>query len=91
MARYALESEEGQRWMPWFRDIFEQGRDLPPDHAARLVNLLASGRADALSGRFFTVHDDVLDLAERVGRGELGDGQTLQLGTRSGVTDGMPL
>jgi hypothetical protein len=76
--------------MPWFRDIFEQGRDVPPDHAARLVALLASGRADALSGRFFTVADDVLGLAERASRGELGDGQTLRLDARSGVTDGMP-
>jgi NAD(P)-dependent dehydrogenase (short-subunit alcohol dehydrogenase family) len=91
MAKHALESEEGQRWMPWFRDTFEQGRDVSPEHAARLVTLLASGRADALSGRFFTIADDVLDLAERAGRGELGDGQTLRLGTRSGVTDGMPL
>jgi NAD(P)-dependent dehydrogenase (short-subunit alcohol dehydrogenase family) len=79
MAEYALESEAGRRWMPWFRDIFEQGRDVPPDHAARLVTLLASGRADALSGRFLTIYDDVLGLAGRAGRGELGDGQTLRL------------
>jgi NAD(P)-dependent dehydrogenase (short-subunit alcohol dehydrogenase family) len=26
MAEYALGSEEGRRWMPWFRDNFEQGR-----------------------------------------------------------------
>jgi NAD(P)-dependent dehydrogenase (short-subunit alcohol dehydrogenase family) len=90
MAEYALGSEEGRRWMPWFRDIFEQGRDVPPDHAARLVTLLASGRADALSGRFFTIADDVLDLADLAGRGELGDGQTLRLATRRGVTDGTP-
>jgi NAD(P)-dependent dehydrogenase (short-subunit alcohol dehydrogenase family) len=79
MAEYALDSEEGRRWMPWLRDIFEQGRDVPPDHAARLVTLLASGRADALSGRFFTIADDVLGLADLASRGELGDGQTLRL------------
>jgi NAD(P)-dependent dehydrogenase (short-subunit alcohol dehydrogenase family) len=78
-AEYALGSEAGRRWMPWFRDIFEQGRDVTPDRAAGLVALLASGEADALSGRFFTVQDDVIHLAERAGRGELGDGQTLRL------------
>ena len=79
MAEYALESEAGRRRMPWFRDIFEQGRDVPPDHAVRLVTLLASGQADALSGRFFTVADDVLGLAGRAGRGDFGDAQTLRL------------
>ncbi len=82
MAEYALESEEGQRWMPWFRDIFEQGRDVPPDQAARLVTLLASGRADALSGRFFTVHDDVLSLVDQVERGGTEDYRRLRLGQR---------
>jgi NAD(P)-dependent dehydrogenase (short-subunit alcohol dehydrogenase family) len=49
MADYALQSEAGRRWLPWFKEIFEQGRDVPPEHAARLVTLLASGRADTLS------------------------------------------
>jgi hypothetical protein len=79
MAESVLGSEEGRRWMPWFRDIFEQGQNVGPGHAARLVTLIASGRADALSGRFFTVADDVPGLAERAGRGELGDDQTLRL------------
>jgi hypothetical protein len=57
------------------------GPDVPPDHAARLVLLLASVRADALSGRFFTVADDVLRLVERAKRGELGELQTLRLST----------
>ena len=26
MAEYALESEEGQRWLPWFAEIFKRGR-----------------------------------------------------------------
>jgi NAD(P)-dependent dehydrogenase (short-subunit alcohol dehydrogenase family) len=79
MAEYALASEAGRKWMPWFKDIFEQGRDVPPDYAARLVTLLASGRADALSGRFFTVADDVLAMVERAEREGLGDIQTLRL------------
>jgi NAD(P)-dependent dehydrogenase (short-subunit alcohol dehydrogenase family) len=83
MAESVLGSDEACRWMPWFRDVFEQGRDVGPDHAAHLVTLIASGRVDALSGRFFTVADDVLDLAERAHRVELGDDQTLRLATGS--------
>lgn len=80
MAENALESEAGRRWMPWFRGIFEQGRDVPPDHAARLVTLLASGRVDVLSGRFFTAHDDVIGLVEQVERGGTDDLRRLRLG-----------
>jgi NAD(P)-dependent dehydrogenase (short-subunit alcohol dehydrogenase family) len=79
MAGYALESEEGRRWMPWFGEIFQKGEDVPPDHATDLVVLLASGRADALSGRFFTIRDDVVGLAQRAGAQNLGDLQTLRL------------
>jgi NAD(P)-dependent dehydrogenase (short-subunit alcohol dehydrogenase family) len=79
MAEYALESEPGRRWMPWFGEIFRRGEDVPPDQAAALVALLASGRADVLSGRFFTIRDDVLGLVERAGEEGLGDTQTLRL------------
>jgi NAD(P)-dependent dehydrogenase (short-subunit alcohol dehydrogenase family) len=79
MAEYALESEEGQRWLPWFTEVFERGEDVPPTHAADLVLLLASGRADALSGRFLTINDDVVGLAERADGEGLGDLQTLRL------------
>jgi NAD(P)-dependent dehydrogenase (short-subunit alcohol dehydrogenase family) len=79
MAEHALESEEGQRWLPWFGDIFKQGADVPPSHVADLVVMLASGRADALSGRFFTIKDDVVGLVERAGDQGLGDLQTLRL------------
>jgi NAD(P)-dependent dehydrogenase (short-subunit alcohol dehydrogenase family) len=79
MAEYALESEEGRRWMPWFAEVFQRGEDVPPDHAADLVVLLASGRADALSGRFFTIKDDVGGLVERAAEKGLGDLHTLRL------------
>jgi NAD(P)-dependent dehydrogenase (short-subunit alcohol dehydrogenase family) len=79
MAEHALESDEGRRWMPWFGEIFRRGEDVPPEHAADLVALLASGRADTLSGRFFTIKDDVIGLAERARRRAIGDSQTLRL------------
>jgi hypothetical protein len=46
--------------------------------------MLASGRADALSGRFFTIADDVLGLVKQAERGRLGDLQTLRLRTMPG-------
>jgi NAD(P)-dependent dehydrogenase (short-subunit alcohol dehydrogenase family) len=79
MADWALNSDAGRKWLPWFRDIFEQGRNVPPDHAVGLLLLLASGKADALSGRFFTVADDIPGLVDRVERGPSGELQTLRL------------
>ena len=79
MTEYALKSEEGQRWMPWFSEIFKRGENVPPSHVAELVVMLASGRADSLSGRFFTIKDEVVGLVERAGDEGLGDLQTLRL------------
>jgi NAD(P)-dependent dehydrogenase (short-subunit alcohol dehydrogenase family) len=79
MAESVLESQEGQRWLPWLGEVFKRGEDVAPVHAADLVILLASGRADALSGRFFTIKDDVVGLVERAGDEGLGDLQTLRL------------
>jgi hypothetical protein len=49
----------------WFADLFREGRDVPPDRAAGLVLFLASGRGDALSGRFIDACDDYVALARR--------------------------
>jgi NAD(P)-dependent dehydrogenase (short-subunit alcohol dehydrogenase family) len=59
MSEQALNSPEGRRWLPWFGRVFEAGLDVPPERAARLVGVLASGRADALAGRFLRVSDDI--------------------------------
>ncbi|MGB9486595.1 MAG: SDR family oxidoreductase [Terriglobia bacterium] len=67
MAEHLLESEAGKKWLPWFRKLFDRGRDVPPEKAAQLVVQLASGRADALSGRFIDVSDDLAELLERLG------------------------
>jgi len=74
MAEEALGTEDGRRWMPWFKRIFDEGRDVAPAYAAELVVLLASGRADRLSGRFISRRDDVgalLARADEVERREL--------------------
>jgi len=62
MSGHLLESETGKKWLPWFRKLFERGRDVPPERAAQLVVQLAAGRADALSGRFLAVSDDLAKL-----------------------------
>ena len=59
MSEYSLSSPEGRAWLPWFRDIFDQGRDLPPERPASLLLTLASGRADRLSGHYIVPGDDV--------------------------------
>jgi NAD(P)-dependent dehydrogenase (short-subunit alcohol dehydrogenase family) len=66
MAEYSLNSEAGKKWLPWFGRIFDEGLDLPPERAANLVVALASGKADALSGCFISVHDDLNLLLENI-------------------------
>lgn len=59
MAEHSLRSPDGQRWLPWFKRIFDEGLDVPAERSARLVLELASGRADSLSGRFISIRDDL--------------------------------
>jgi NAD(P)-dependent dehydrogenase (short-subunit alcohol dehydrogenase family) len=48
-----------------FRRLIEEKRGGPPERAADLVVLLASGQADALSGCFISVADDVSEMVSR--------------------------
>jgi NAD(P)-dependent dehydrogenase (short-subunit alcohol dehydrogenase family) len=65
MTEDVLRGPEGRRWIPWFSKIFEDGRDVTPEHAADLVATLASGRLDALSGCFLSRADDLDALLAR--------------------------
>jgi NAD(P)-dependent dehydrogenase (short-subunit alcohol dehydrogenase family) len=65
MTQHVLDSPAGQKWQPQLRRVFDEGRDVPPEAAARLVVYLASGQADALTGRYLRVGDDVPDLVRR--------------------------
>ena len=56
-------SDEGRRSLP---QLGEREDALEPERAARLVADIASGRLDALSGRFLHVLDDIDDLLRRV-------------------------
>jgi NAD(P)-dependent dehydrogenase (short-subunit alcohol dehydrogenase family) len=66
MSEHSLTSDEGRRWIPWFGRIFAEKLDVPIDRPVRLILDLASGRADALSGRFLTVFDDLDALLPRI-------------------------
>jgi NAD(P)-dependent dehydrogenase (short-subunit alcohol dehydrogenase family) len=59
MSEYSLNSEEGQKWIPWFRRIFDEGLNVPPERAAQRVLSLASGKYDALSGRILPMAEDL--------------------------------
>lgn len=58
MTAALVRSPEGQRWLPDFGRIFEEGRAASPDLVAGLAVNLVSGRADALSGRLFDAEED---------------------------------
>jgi NAD(P)-dependent dehydrogenase (short-subunit alcohol dehydrogenase family) len=66
MSEHSLYSEEGRRWIPWSSRIFEEKLDVPIERPAQLVADLATGRADALSGRLLTVFDDIDALLPRL-------------------------
>ncbi len=57
LTEYQMQSEEGQRWFPHMRLRFEEGQNVPPTLAADLAVELASGRFDALTGRYLRVED----------------------------------
>jgi NAD(P)-dependent dehydrogenase (short-subunit alcohol dehydrogenase family) len=66
--------EEGRQRIPMIQKVLDDGLDVTPQAVAELVLFLASGRADALSGRLFAVNegrDNMLRGTETVKRDEL--------------------
>ena len=67
MALGLVESGADEKWHGGtFAKRLEEGRDVPPERAARLVLELASGAADALSGLYLDINDDLGDLVGRM-------------------------
>jgi NAD(P)-dependent dehydrogenase (short-subunit alcohol dehydrogenase family) len=79
MSEHSLNSPEGRKWLPWFADIFTEGRDLPAERPAALLCQLASGRFDALSGRYLYPADDLEQLLAAVPDIEAGKLYSLQV------------
>jgi NAD(P)-dependent dehydrogenase (short-subunit alcohol dehydrogenase family) len=67
------------RAMGWIRQQVAAGRAVPPERSAHLVLRLAAGHADALSGRYLTVDDDLDALAARAAEIQRDDLYTLRL------------
>lgn len=63
MNDYVHDSEQVGRRAPevqaWFRQLYAEGQDTPVEQPVRLLLELASGRADALSGCYIDVRDDL--------------------------------
>lgn len=59
MTEYSLGSDEGKKWLPWFKRIFDEGFDVPAERPAALVLELVSGKYDVLSGRMVSIYEDL--------------------------------
>jgi NAD(P)-dependent dehydrogenase (short-subunit alcohol dehydrogenase family) len=79
MSEHSLNSLVGKKWLPWFADIFTEGRDLPAERPAELLCQLASSRFDALSGRYLYPADDLELLLAAVEDIEAGKLYSLQV------------
>jgi NAD(P)-dependent dehydrogenase (short-subunit alcohol dehydrogenase family) len=55
-------SPTGARWLPELQAVLDSGRLNSPELAARWVTLLASGEADALSGRVLSATYDMTNV-----------------------------
>jgi 3-oxoacyl-[acyl-carrier protein] reductase len=61
-----------------YQKFYEEGTFHPVEQSVALILFLASGKADALSGRFISVDDDVQELVRRADEIERADLYTLQ-------------
>jgi NAD(P)-dependent dehydrogenase (short-subunit alcohol dehydrogenase family) len=57
--------EEARGAVPLIQKILDEGQDVTPDTVADLVLFLASGKADRLSGRLFSVNEDLQEIVRR--------------------------
>jgi len=85
MSNYAAESDEVKQRAPfvqqWFQQLYREGGDTPIERSVELMMLLASGKADALSGRYIDVDDDLDGLLQQADAIERDDLYTLRLRT----------
>lgn len=54
-----LVGQQAPELQAWFRQLYSEGQDTPMEQPVRLLLELASGRADALSGCYLDVSDDL--------------------------------
>lgn len=92
MNDYVHDSPEiGKRapWVQqWFRTLFAEGGDMPIERSVHLVLRLAAGDADALSGRYITVEDDLDALVKQFGAGAPADQRLLRVNGTAALSVG---
>jgi len=64
-----------------FSEVIEDGADTPLENCVNMFMVLASGKADALSGRHISVNDKDSDLLGRIEEIKENDLYTLRLPT----------
>ena len=64
LARQTYESAAGIKWTSQYKDVYQE-RQVPPELAAERCIEIASGRADALSGCYIQLADDIDELVRR--------------------------
>jgi len=64
-----------------FNEVIEGGADTPLENCVNMFMVLASGKADELSGRFVSVYDEDSDLPGQVEEIKQNDLYTLRLHT----------
>jgi len=79
MTQEALDSEEARRLVPGLAAIFDRGQDTKLEDSVRFVMRIARGEADALSGRFIGVQDELASLTELVVQGAGAEALTLRV------------
>lgn len=84
-----LVRDDAQRWAPEFLERLKTLKERPEsgNPISQVMDLcveLASGRADALSGRYFPVDDSLDDTIARAGLITADDLYTLRIGKLSG-------
>jgi NAD(P)-dependent dehydrogenase (short-subunit alcohol dehydrogenase family) len=62
MTEQFLQTEPGRRWMTHTGRYLEEGKDVTPEAACRLVAAIGEGGLDAFAGRFLTAPSDAADL-----------------------------
>ena len=85
MTASQFKSEAARKWFPEIYEyVANDGSGQPPELAGDLVLFLASGKADALSGCYISVDDDVAEMVRRADQIQHGELHTLRLRTMEG-------
>lgn len=72
-------SPEGRRWRPGIKERLDEGRHNPPELSAELALDLVSGRADVLTGRYFSASEDFDEIVENADAIAETDARTLRI------------